>query len=113
MKHEPLTAISREVALSELSSGDGFRMSEALTRVALFEPDRRWAEDRVVEAMEQDDPWLLGVATTCAGHIARTHRRLDTERIVPMLRSLLRNQEVAGRAQDALDDIEVYLGPLP
>jgi hypothetical protein len=44
------------------------------------------------------------------GHLARIHGQLDLERVEPRLRELRADPEVAGSAEDALDDIERFMG---
>jgi hypothetical protein len=41
--------------------------------------------------------------------VARIHRNLDLGRMVPLLEKLASEPETSGRAQDALDDVEVFV----
>jgi hypothetical protein len=109
MKYEELHAISREELQSELDSGERERVSRALVRAALHDADREWLEDLLAKHLEHPDSWVRGVAATCTGHAARIHRALDLERMLPLLEKLMSSTETAGRAQDALDDIEVFI----
>ena len=45
------------------------------------------------------------VAFLRTGHLARIHRSLAADRIVPMIERLLMDSRTVGKAQDALDDI--------
>lgn len=113
MKYEELGPIGRREALAELSSGDTGRVTRALVRVALHESDRKWVEDLIAAHLESSDRSVCGVAVTCAGHVARIHGALDTARLLPMIRRLASDPDVAGRVADALDDIEMYVGVPP
>ena len=56
--------------------------------------------------------WLRINALHCFGYIARVYGRLDLETAMPILheaRSNASDAEVAAAAQDALDDLEVFL----
>jgi hypothetical protein len=60
--------------------------------------------------LQHEDPWVRGIAATCVCHVARLHRDLDTATIVPLLERLKDDPSTSGKAQDALDDIGVYIG---
>ena len=58
------------------------------------------------------DRWLRINALHCFGYIARVYGRLDLETAMPILREAQGNgsdAEIAAAAQDALDDLEVFL----
>jgi hypothetical protein len=65
----------------------------------------------VAAHLQSSDPWVRGVAATCAGHIARLHGALDTNRIVPLIERLASDPRTIGRVEDALEDIEMFAGP--
>jgi len=48
-------------------------------------------------------------AATGLGYIARIHRKLDVEIVVPRLMALREDAEIASNVEDALDDIKWYL----
>ena len=89
------------------------RISRALVAVALHELDRRWGDDRIAEHLVSPDSWVRGVAATCAGHVARIHGALDTARLLPLIERLMDDAETQGRAEDALDDIQMFVGHVP
>lgn len=109
MEYDEMPAISREELSVELDSGAPERISRALIRVAFHDADRAWIEDLLVEYLVHANSQVRGVAATCAGHVARIHHGLDLARILPLLEHLLRKPETAGKAQDALDDIEIFI----
>ena len=109
MQYEELKPIERDEAAREFVSGDRERVCPALVRIALFDPDRSWIEDNLARFLRDEDPWIRGVAATCVGHVARIHQALDMERLLPLVISLLDDPATAGKAQDALDDIGVYI----
>jgi hypothetical protein len=109
MHYEELEPIARAEAAAELGSRDRERVCPALIRIALFDPDRSWIENTLAQFLQDEDPWIRGVAATCVGHVARIHRALDVACLLPLLRNLLDDPATAGKAQDALDDIGVYI----
>jgi len=110
MEYEDLNSISRTDALRELDSGDPERSCRALVRIALHEPESAWVEPLILRFMNDNDPFVRGLAATCAGHLARIHRKIDDHNIVETLRQMLTEPATSGRANDALEDIEIYVG---
>jgi len=94
----------------ELASEDPERVSRALVRIALNESERSWVEDVLATHLVSTDPWIRGIAATCAGHVARIHRELDVERVVPLIERLGSESTTVGRMEDALEDIEKFVG---
>jgi uncharacterized protein (DUF2336 family) len=102
--------ISWEDAMRAIASGDGPRIANALVSLALHFPDRQRLEDLFVDLLKSPDPEVRGCAATCLGHVARIHRAIDAQRVVPALVRLAKDPEVGGRAEDALEDISRFSG---
>lgn len=100
--------MSREEAAEALESGDIDRVSSALVALSIYESDWLHAQDVCLKFLGSDVSDLRGLAVTCLGHIARVHGRLDIDKVVPALTALLDDPEVAGRVEDALDDISMF-----
>ena len=65
-----------------------------------------------LECVDSSDRWLRNNALHCFGYIARVYGRLDLEAVLPLLRNAQSNTtdaEAAAAAQDALDDLGVFL----
>jgi hypothetical protein len=84
-------------------------VSSALISAALHEPDRVFVEGLIVRFLKHGSPWVKGVAAISAGHLARVHSELDIDLIEPLIRALLSDPDNCGKAQDALDDIAMFL----
>ena len=108
--YESLKPIPDEEAQAALASDDAVRICDALLRVSLFSSDWRSAQEQCLHFLKHPVADVRGAAATCLGHLARLHRTIDTPTVVPALRRLLADPLVGGRAQDALDDIDVYVG---
>ena len=66
-----------------------------------------------LECVRSSDRWLRINALRCFGYIARVYGRLDLDVVLPLLRKAQGNTidtEAAAAAQDALDDLEIFLG---
>ena len=103
-------AMDRAEAEAVLRGQDPTAICEALVRVALHDPDWAWVQEHCLRLTAATDPEVRGVAATCLGHLARIHGMLDLIRVEPTLRQLRRDPEVRGHAEDALDDIQQFMG---
>ena len=108
MEYRQLEPIERQEAERNLATGDTSLICETLLRIAFFEPDAIWAEGQCFELLGHSSSEVRQVAATCLGHLARIHRSPALVRAQPMLEELLKDPEVAGAAQAALDDIEMF-----
>ena len=105
MKLEQLHPRPRTEIVRDLESDDRDTIVRALLAAALHDSDRRFLEDQIVRFLQHGDPWVRGAAAIGAGHVARLHRTIDVERVVPLIERLLAHPETLGKAEDALEDI--------
>lgn len=107
--YEEPRPISKLKAEEELASGDIERMCTALVGLAFHESDWKWVQKRCLSLTQHPEPQVAGVALTCLGHLARIHRKLDLDEVIPVLEAMRDNEQVGGRAEDALDDIRMFI----
>jgi len=100
---------SRDDLAIELRSEHPARIATAIIAAALHDPDRFYVESLIVRFLNHEDRWVRGAAAIAAGHVTRIHRELTRDPIVPMLKRLLDDPPIDGKAQDALEDIEMFL----
>lgn len=109
MRYVEVEPITRQEAKAAFATGIPDSICDALIRLVYHDPDWIWVQERCIELSEDSNSEVSGLAVTCLGHLARIRRTLDLERVLPALKKLLANPEIAGRVEDALDDIETYL----
>ena len=109
VKFEQPSPLSREAIAREIASNDTARIATAIIAAALHDNDRFYVESLIVELLRHPDPWVRGVSAMAAGHVARSHRALSMDRIVPMISELLADPRTRGNAQDALDDVTMFV----
>jgi hypothetical protein len=95
-------------AMEAIASGDESRASKALVSLAYFWKNRAELEDLYVPLLSHSSSTIRGVAATCLGHVARIHGYIRKDLVVPALKRLIGDQEVSGRAEDALEDIDSF-----
>lgn len=108
MYYKDVLPITRQEAEAIFSSGNPEEICDALVRLTYHDPDWVWVQAQCLRFGKYPQSEIRGLAATCIGHLARIHGVIDMES-VRLLDGLLKDPEVSGRAQDALDDIEVYL----
>jgi uncharacterized protein YaeQ len=108
--YESLEPMDRDDADTILRGSDADAISLALLRLALHDPDRAAVEDRCIKLAEHPSVWVRRNAATALGHLARLHGALDLNRTIPLLRGLSTDPEVHDWAEDALNDIDLFLG---
>lgn len=109
MTYEELAPIPRSQAAAELASEDWERISLALLRLALHDPDPEWLQSLLLGHLRHQHEWVRGVAALGLGHVARIHGWLKKDEVVPALQELLGNPSTRGKAEDALEDIAMYV----
>jgi hypothetical protein len=109
MKYQTPAPLSRAEINLDLNSGDTLKIANAVISAALHDADLDYVEAIVVRFLSHPDPWVRGVSAVAASHIARIHRALSVNEIVPLIEHLLEDPSTNGKARDALDDIETFL----
>ncbi|WP_231952142.1 hypothetical protein [Achromobacter sp. MFA1 R4] len=93
-----------------LGSTDRSVVADALLNLCFNSDDPEWILDKCIQAIKDGgDDEIKGLAITCIGHVARMHKRIDRNRVMPILDRELDNPVLSGRAQDALDDIDQFV----
>jgi hypothetical protein len=109
MKYEESAPMSREDAERALHSPDPEDTCTALLSIALHEPDWCWVQEQCLQSLRHASEQVRALALTCLGHVARIHGHLDMARVLPVLAELRTHASLAGRVEDVLDDIEMFL----
>ena len=109
MRYEEPGPFGRKEALDAVASGNSELVCDAIVRLALNDPDGHWVEEVALGLMGSGDPNVRAVAATALGHVARIHGETTESLVVPALKRLLRDPRTAGRAEDALSDIAIFV----
>ena len=94
-----------------LESGNEKAIIDALLSAAFYDPDWKWIQTTCLRFLDHPKTDVRWNAATCLGHVARIHRKLDVEIVVPKLMSLKADAAIAPNVEDALDDIRWFLRP--
>ncbi len=107
MHYERTSIISQTEAEDIFKHGSAEEIVNALLGVTYHDEDWQWVEAHCLTFLNDPREEIRAMAATCLGHLARIHGILHFERIVPALQAHL--ADTAGHAQDALDDIEMFV----
>jgi hypothetical protein len=108
MQYKETLPISPEEAKENLESDDPTRINDALIRLTYHNSDWQWVQDQCLQLLNNSDSVVKGLAVSCLGHLARIHKTIDAAKVLPVLNSLLNDPDLGGRAEDAIDDIEMF-----
>ncbi|WP_143138993.1 hypothetical protein [Lentzea waywayandensis] len=92
----------------ELRAG-GLDAYQAMLALVRHDPEREQLQRILLDVTRGADRGLAQLAVTCLGHVGRIDREVLPE-VVPRLRELLGDPDCAGRAEDALGDIDHFAG---
>ena len=107
--YEEIPQLPRSEGLRMLQERDGPTRSRALLALALHDEDWRWVQNLSLELINDADPAMRGTAVLALAHLARIHRKLDLDKVLPELNRLKHDAAISGRVEDALSDIESFL----
>jgi len=110
LRYHDVPPIDRKEAETRLAPGSSEGLCHALISLAYHDPDGQWVEKKCYAFIRRRDKEIQATAALDLEHLARIHSKLDKQRVISTLREMLSDPELAGRAQDALDDIETFLG---
>jgi hypothetical protein len=90
-----------------IESGNEQAIIDALLSAASYEADWRWVQTTCL--LDHPAKGVRWNAATGLEYIARIHRKLATEIVVPRLLALMEGPEIASNVEDDLEDIKWYL----
>ena len=108
MKYHEILPMERTDLDRLLTSGNQKAIIDALLSAAYHDPDWRWVQSTCLRFLDHPEHSVRWNAVTCLGHIARIHRQLDADIVVPILMTLKADPSMSN-VDDALDDIKQYL----
>jgi hypothetical protein len=109
MNYHEILPMSRRELETLLESGNETAIVEALLSAAFFDHEWRWVQGTCLRFLEHADLNVRQNAVMCLGHIARIHRNLDLELVLPKLLALKADAEINPWVEDALEDIKCFV----
>ncbi|WP_417451760.1 hypothetical protein [Kordiimonas sp.] len=111
MKYEAFKPLDKTAAGEMLLSGDEEKIVYGLLGAVEGDTDWRWVQDQCLRFVNDPRENVARVAIQCLGHLARLERKLDLEKVLPVLDACTvhKNPLIRGVAEDAKGDIKVFV----
>jgi hypothetical protein len=93
-----------------IDSGNETAIIDALLSAAYYDPDWRWVQGICLRFLSHADLGVRSNAAICLGHIARIHKTLDLDLVLPKLVALKQDAAISRWVEEALEDIHFFLG---
>ena len=113
MLYEDIQPISRADFRRALDSSVEEHVARAVLAVALHDVDGKWAEEQCLNALKDPRQNIRAAGILGLGHIARIHGSITTSRVCPELEALKSDPTLGGVAEDALEDITLFVSGGP
>jgi hypothetical protein len=104
-----LGPIRRDVAARWVASEEPTLVMYALLRLSLHGPDFAFAERMALKHATHPDEWVRRNAATALSHVARLHGSIELDAVMTTLVRMLDDPEASGWADDALDELEIFM----
>ena len=109
MEYHEILPLRRAELEELLGSGNVRAINEALLSAAFHDCDWEWAQNQCLSFLSHSNRDVRSIAATCLGHIARIHRKLDIDIVLPQLYEAKSDQSIAAGVDDAIDDIKLFV----
>jgi len=111
LKYEAIEKLSKDEIKNALVKNDAEELSRAVLSAALYCEDSDFAENICLQLAHHEHFNVRGNAILGFGNIARIDRKLNENRVKPIIENALKdaNEFVRGQANDAKDEIEYFL----
>jgi len=101
--------IDKSEFLEAIVSGRETLMCDAIVRAVHFIDDYDWLLREFTSLLEYPNMEVRGVTVTCIGHLARLNENAKKDDLLVILEPLLSDSDLAGRVEDAIDDVNAFL----
>lgn len=109
MEYQEVKPISQEQAEQAFAGDIEAMLIDALLRSAYHNEDWRWVQSKCLAYTQHSSRLVRQMAIQCLGHLARLHRKLDLNLVMPILLGLKQDPNLLGVVDDTLDDIQVFI----
>lgn len=109
LEYEEIRPISHSEADEALASDDPRSIARTLIAIGLHDEDWPWVQRQALKYLSHESEVVVSAAILSLAHTARVNRAIDKDLVIPALQSIASDPRYSGKAQDALDDIEMFV----
>jgi hypothetical protein len=106
---EDIGPVTRAEAEAQLRSEVPEVMAKALIALGLHDEDWKWVQQVCLRFLSHDSESVVSAAILSLGHTARINESIDKELVIQALQTVAGDPRYAGRVQDVLDDIDMFV----
>jgi hypothetical protein len=110
VKYHEIFPMTRRELEALIDCGNETAIVDALLSAAYYDPDWRWVQGVCLKFLDQLMFGVRRIAAICFGHIARIHKTLDLDLVLPKLELLKGDPAIGPDVENALEDIPLFLG---
>jgi hypothetical protein len=77
--------------------------------ISFYEQDWKWAQNKCLNVLKDENDRLSSLAATCLGHIARVHGKMEKTKVMKALKNRLDNPDIFEYVEDAINDINFFV----
>ena len=108
-KYDEPSEITKARFLEVIGASTIALICQAIVDAAHYIDDYDWLLKRYGELLNHPDLQVRGVTVSCIGHLARLNNRADKQQLLSILEPFLDCQDISGRVEDAMEDINTFL----
>lgn len=101
--------ITKDEFLQVVTSNDISLVCNAVVSSSEYIDDYEWLVTQYSLLLNHENAEVRGITVTCIGHLARLYKIADKNQLLRLLKPLLSDEMLVGRAEDAIDDVNSYL----
>ena len=110
MNYSEIFPLSRAELEKLIDSGNETAIPDALLSAAYCDSDWAWVQELCLRLMRHADRGVRLNAVMCLGQVARIHKMLDLDVVLPKLAALkIEDPSLAPRVDDAVEEIRFFL----
>ena len=109
LKYEEIGPVSHAEAQASFGSGDVQLIARTLIALGLHDGDWKWVQQQGLRFLSHNSEVVVSAAILSLAHTARVNRSIDKGEVVRALQAIATDPRYAGKVQDALDDIDMYV----
>ena len=109
LEYEEILPVSFSDANRDLASNDINLIARTLIAIGMHDDDWRWVQYHGLSFLSHRSELVVSAAILSLAHTARVNRSIDGAVVIPALQAVAADPRFAGKVQDALDDIELYV----
>lgn len=109
LKHNEPKNIDKDTFLKNVSEGVVVLVCQSIVNAVHSISDYDWLLEQFCMLLNNPEMQIRGVTVSSIGHLARLNKQANKKQLLKILQPLLSDDEISGRVEDAIDDVNMFL----